>query len=67
MVAGGAGDFLEPERHVGLCPEIEFHIGIDWKRVEALLTETSPISVRSHKPFVDGKARLFADRAGDCI
>ena len=67
MIAGRAGDFLEPERHVGLGSEIEFHVSMNREGVETLLTETSPVTIRPHKPLVDRKARLFADGAGDRI
>ena len=67
MVARGAGDFLEPEGYIGLCSEIELHVGVDRKRVEALLTEPSPVTIRPHKPFINGETRLFADGAGDRV
>lgn len=67
MIACCAGNFLEPERHIRLCPDIKLHIGIDREGVKALLADTSPIAVSSHKPFIDGKTRLFADGAWDCV
>ena len=67
MVAGRAGDFLEPERHIGLGSGIELHIDIDRKGIEALLAETSPVPVSSLESLVDGKAGLFADGTGDRI
>ena len=67
MIARRAGDFLESQRYIGLGPEVELHVGIDRKRVEALLAEPSPISVRSHESFINGEAGLFADGAGDCV
>ncbi|HBH79201.1 MAG TPA: hypothetical protein DDY39_05175, partial [Nitrospira sp.] len=30
-------------------------------------TDAPPVAVSPHEPFIDGKARLLADRAGDCV
>ena len=67
MIAGGAGDLLEPEWHIWLCPQIKLHVGMDWKRIEALLADAPPVSVSSHRAFIDGKARLLTDRAWDRV
>lgn len=67
MIARGAGDFFQPKRDIGLRPEIEFHVGMDREGVEALLADAPPISVRPHKPFIDGEVRLFADGTADCV
>ena len=50
-----------------MCAEIEFHVGIDGERVKTLLTDASPVAVSPHETFIDGKARLFADGAGNCV
>lgn len=67
MVAGRAGNLLQAKRHVRLCPEIKLHIGMNREGVEAFLTDTPPVTVCSHEPFVNGKAGLFADGALDCV
>ncbi len=64
MVASRAGDFLEPQRDIGLRAQIELHVGIDRERIKTFLAETTPVTVCAHEPFVDGKTRLFTDGAG---
>lgn len=67
MITGGAGNLLESEGYIRLCSEIELHVRIDRKRVKAFLTDASPVTIGSHEPFIDGKTRLLADRAGDRV
>lgn len=63
MVAEGARDFLEPIRHIRLRAEIEFHVGVDWKTVEAFLADTTPFAIRLHKSLIDPEAGSFANGA----
>jgi len=63
MVAGGAGNFLEPIRHIRLRAEIELHVGVDWKTVEAFLADATPFAIRLHKPLIDPEAGSLADGA----
>jgi hypothetical protein len=67
MVTGRAGNLLQPERHIRLCPQIELHIGVDGKGVIAFLADAPPVTVCSHEPFVDSEAGLFADSAWDRV
>lgn len=67
MIAGGAGDLLESEWHIWLCPQIKLHVGMDWKRIKTLLADAPPVSVSSHRAFIDGKARLLTDSAWDRV
>ncbi|HKC94367.1 MAG TPA: hypothetical protein VKB81_10165, partial [Nitrospira sp.] len=66
MVAGGARDFLEPIRHVRLRAEIELHVGVDWKTVEAFLADATPFAICLHKPLIDPEAGSLADGALHC-
>ena len=67
MAAGCAGNLLQAKRHVWLCPEIKFHIGMDGEGVEAFLADAPPLTVGSHEPFIDGEVGLFADGTWDCV
>lgn len=67
MIARRAGNLFQPKRDIGLRPQIEFHVGMDWEGVEALLADAPPVTVRPHKPFINGEVGLFADGALDCI
>jgi len=63
MVAGGAGNVLEPIRHIWLRAEIEFHIGVDWKTVETFLADTTPFAIRLHKSLIDPEAGSLTNGA----
>ena len=67
MIARRAGNLFEPQRYIWLCSKIELHIGIDRKRIEALLADPPPVTVWPHKPFIDGEVGLFAHGALDRI
>lgn len=67
MITSCAGNLFQTKRNVGLCPQVELHVGIDWKGVVTLFADASPVAVCSHEPFVDSKAGLFADGALDCV
>ena len=60
MITGCAGNLFEAQRYIGLCAKVELHVGIDWKGVEALLADASPVTVWPHKPFINGEVGLFA-------
>jgi hypothetical protein len=40
---------------------------MDREGVEALLADAPPVSVWSHKPFIDAEVGLFADGTWDCV
>lgn len=40
---------------------------MDRKGVIAFLADTPPVTVRSHEPFIDSEAGLFADGAWDRV
>ena len=40
---------------------------MDRKGVEAFLADAPPVAIGSHKPFVNGKAGLFANGALDRV
>ena len=67
MIANRTGYFLEPEWHIWLCAKIEFHVRVDRKRVKTFLANGSPVPVSPHESFIDGKARLLADGAGNRV
>jgi hypothetical protein len=67
VVTFGAGNLLESERYVRLGSEIELHVGMDGKRVEALLADAPPVAISSHESFIDAKARLLTDGAWDRV
>ncbi len=67
MIACRAGNLFQPKRYIGLRPQIEFHVGMDREGVEALLADAPPVSVWSHKPFIDAEVGLFADGTLDCV
>lgn len=65
MVAGGAGDFLEPVGDVRLRALIEFHVRIHREAVVAAFADAPPFAVRLHESLVDTERTLLADGALD--
>jgi hypothetical protein len=63
VITGCTGDLFEMIGDVRLGAEIELHIGIDGKTVEALLTHPPPFAVRLHETLINAEARLLADGA----
>jgi len=67
VIAGRAGNLLESERHIGLCPKVKFHVGMHRKGVETLLADAPPVTIWPHKSFIDGEVGPFAYGALDRI
>ncbi|SLM47967.1 protein of unknown function [Nitrospira japonica] len=62
MIAGGTGDLLQPVGHIRLGAQIEFHVCIDRKAIEAFLAHPAPFTVGLHEALVDAEAGPLADR-----
>lgn len=67
MIARRARNLFQPQRHIRLCAKVKFHVGVYWEGVEAFLADAAPVTIRPHKPFIDGEVGLFAHGALDRI